>query len=929
MSLVVETLTRRVLELGVGRPNDPALQLGSEAAKSYAWLRSSVLDCAAWMHAAGVSYGTRVLIDASRGDDYVIRLLAGWYLGASIVPLAVDLPHRTEAEMLAQLGPAMDLRGLEWRSARMDRSKAVPEPAAVHGSDEAYVFFTSGSSGSPKGVRIGHGGLPELFRHQIGAFRVTPGSRTSWMLAGHFDASISDIGVPLWSGACLVIWPESTPASSRLEFAETQGLTHIDLPPSALPAFVARGLPPTLETIIVGGEPAAPLALTAAAKLVRVVNVYGPTETTVCASVEVIAPDEEDERPSLGRPLPGVHFEVRAGELLIGGWGVGLGYLVGSQDAFLPSTPEQSRMYRTGDCVEALKDGTYRFLGRVDRQVQLRGQRLELGEIERALLRAPGVVAAAAIVHEGPAPRVVAFIEGDPAQAREAASTLQDWKRPTDIHALEALPRLANDKVDFSALAQLAQSSDEAGGSERTDALAAAWRVTLGREAALDSDDFFALGGDSVTALELSVEAARLGVALEPEAIFEHPRLGDLARAMTSGLTVSELRRRSDEAFAGLELAGSIDKSKRGVLLTGGTGMLGLELLRSGELDDRKVYALVRGRTAGHGTERLERLLGEPLSPNVCVLRGDLGLPSLGLDASSMEELGSRVGEVIHAAGAVDLVRSYRSLRDVHVVGTGRVMELAARLGARLHHVSTLSILVETDLSGGTIHEGTQLMPHQRVFGGYAQTKWVGDDLAQRYPLGGSVIRLGLLTARPGPSKPLDQLSRVIRGVAEMGAWPVSRDGCGFDVTPVKNAAQLIVRLIDDPAGNTAENSAGPVHLACPAQATGADLRRAMQAEGIMLTSASEWPPRMHDFIASVDSSDRAVAMAALTAHVGGGELGLPRSGDLFLATEFSFDCASVRVRYPELLPPAPSNASLRALVRIALGSGRRKEVKL
>jgi thioester reductase-like protein len=925
MSQAVETLTMRVMELGIGRPGDPALQVGSEVAKTYKWLRSSVLDCASSMHAAGVSHGTRVLIDATRSEDYVIRLLAGWHLGASIVPLAAGLPHGTEAEMLAQLGPAVDLRGTDWMLGTKGRSGTSPGPATVHGHDEAYVFFTSGSSGSPKGVRIGHGGLPHLFLHQAGAFRVTPGSRTSWMLAGHFDASISDIGVPLWAGACLVIWPENVRTSSRLDFAEVQSLTHIDLPPSALPALVARGLPSTLETIIVGGEPAAPLALTAAAKLVRVVNVYGPTEATVCASVEVIAPDRDDERPSLGRPLPGVHFEVRAGELLIGGWGVGLGYLTGSQDAFLPSTPEQPRMYRTGDRVAALKDGTYRFLGRVDRQVQLRGQRLELGEIERALLRAPSVAAAAAIVHEGPAPKVMAFIEGDAAQAREAASALQDWKRPANIHAIEALPRLANDKVDYSALAQLAHRSDESGGSERTDALAAAWRVTLGREAALDSDDFFALGGDSVTALELSVEAARLGVALEPEAVFEHPRLGDLARAMTRGIAVSELRRRSDEAFAGLELASSLDKSKRGVLLTGSTGMLGLELLRSGELDDREVYALVRGRTAEHGTERLERLLGEPLSPNVRVLRGDLGLPSLGLDASTMEELGSRVGEVIHAAGAVDLVRSYRSLREVHVVGTGRVMELAARLGARLHHVSTLSILVETDLPGGTIHEGTQLMPHRRVFGGYAQTKWVGDDLAQRYPLGGSVLRLGLLTASPGPSEPLDQLSRVIRGAAEIGAWPMSRDGCGFDVTPVENAARLIVRLIDDPAGN----SAGPVHLACPAHATGADLRRAMQAEGIMLTGASQWPPRMNDSIASVDSSDRAVAMAALTAHAGGGELGLPRSGDLFLATDFSFDCTSVRVRYPELLPPAPSLASLRALVRTALGSGQRKEVQL
>lgn len=913
MSSAIETLTARVLRHARTAGDAPALQTDGEQAESYSWLANEVERSATAMHGMGVGHGTRVLIDATRRATYVVQLLASWYLGASVVPLARGLTPETEASMLAQLGAIIDLRGVE-----LDAPLGDVGPATLHASDEAYVFFTSGSSGAPKGVRIGHGGLPQLFAQQSAVFGVTESARTSWMLAGHFDASISDIGVPLWSGACLVIWSGET---SMFDFIGARGLTHIDLPPSQLPALVARGLPPTLETLVVGGEPAAPEALRAAARLVRVVNVYGPTETTVCASAEVIDPERVGDGPSLGHPLPGVSFHTSGGELWISGWGVGLGYLGEQQDAFVQLDDGATRAYRTGDLVEPMADGSFRFLGRADRQVQLRGQRLELGEVEQALLRAPGVTEAAAVYIDAPAPHVVAFVVGPAVDS--AAESLQEWKRPARILSLPTLPRLANNKVDFTALTRLAQPN-EASDAPPLDPLARAWCYALGRKSALDADDFFESGGDSVSALELSVEAAALGIAVEPEAIFEHPRLGDLRTALTRGVTVAELRSRSDAAFAALRLERrQPHKSARGVLLTGGTGMLGLQLLKSGDLSDRPVFVLVRGKSVEHGTERLERLLGARLGDKVRVLRGDLGLDGLGLDEKIIRELAPLVSEVIHAAGAVDLVRSYASLRDVHVGGTGRVMEVAARLGARLHHVSTLSIFVESDLPGGVIVEGQELEPSRRIFGGYAQSKWVADDLAQRFPQGGSVLRLGLLTAEEGAAPPMDQLSRVIRGASVLGAWPSERDACSFDVTPVSCAARLVVKRLEEPSAQPSK----PVHLANSTSATGAELRRAMEAEGIALESPDSWPPRTKS---RASDADRAVALAALTARAqgpNGARPALPRSGDLFLTTVHRFDCPTVREEYPDALPPAPTEEGLRALVRIALGSPQAAEV--
>ncbi len=422
--------------------------------------------------------------------------------------------------------------------------------------------------------------------------------------------------------------------------------------------------------------------------------------------------------------------------------------------------------------------------------------------------------------------------------------------------------------------------------------------------------------------MELSVEAARFGLAIEPEAVYDSPRLGDLRHSLSLGRTVRELNGLAEREFAALDLASPPPpRARDGVLLTGATGMLGVERLRSGELGNRQVVALVRGKDQAHAQARLERALGAELPAHVSVLRSDLGLENLGLDETSISRLALSTGSVIHAAGAVDLVRSYASLRSIHVTGTGRVMELAARLGARLHHVSTLSVFVESDLPPGFVHDSTTLGDDRRVFGGYAQSKWVGDALARRYPHGGSVLRLGLLTAHAqgAASPPMDQLSRVIRGAAALGVWPSSVHGRSFDVTPVACAARLLARVLDD---RSVEPNR-PLHLANATPATGAQLRSALEAEGIALATAPVWPPASRPSgHAQESTADVAVALAALTAQGGNGApAAAPRSGDLFLATDHRFECSTVTRSFPDTVPPAPNGALLCQLVRLALGT--------
>ena len=371
-----------------GDDDAAALEVFGGARFTRTQLQDEVLRCAAWLAAEGVGSGTRVICDAGRSAEHVIALLGCWWLGAVFVPLERDLLELRRQAFMARLDHAFDPRlwsRTDWAThAPIDRPRVTLQPESP-----AYIAFTSGSTGTPKGAVIPHGGLAPLASTQVAAFRVAPGHRTSWGLAAHFDASFSDILVPLFAGATLVVLPEDGP--SLLTALEAAALTHVDLPPSLLAAAVARGLPSGLETIVCGGEPAPRAALRAAARDVHMVNVYGPTETTVCASVEVVAADGSDSTyDSIGTPLPGVVFDVdESGELLIGGWGVALGYLEDTADGAFTGEGE-ARRYRTGDLVQALPDGSFAFLGRIDRQVQIRGKRIEPEEDRTRARPAPG-----------------------------------------------------------------------------------------------------------------------------------------------------------------------------------------------------------------------------------------------------------------------------------------------------------------------------------------------------------------------------------------------------------------------------------------------------------------------------------------------------------------------------------------------------------
>ncbi|MBY8851360.1 amino acid adenylation domain-containing protein, partial [Saccharothrix sp. MB29] len=332
----------------------------------------------------------------------------------------------------------------------------------------AYVIHTSGSTGVPKGVVVTHAGLSSLARAQAARFAVTAESRVLQFASPAFDAAVSELVVTLLGGACLVLapGPRLLPGPLSALLAE-QRVTHVTLPPAVLAELDDDGLPVGV-VLVVAGEACAPDLVERWSRGRRMVNAYGPTESTVCVSMS--APLSGHAVPPIGTPVDNTRCYVldaalrplppgAVGELYVAGRGLARGYhrrpaLTAGRFVANPFGP--GRLYRTGDLVRWNLAGELEFVGRADRQVKLRGFRIEPGEVEAALRQLPGVAGAVVLVREDVPGRreLVAYVEAPDAEGvRDALGrVLPGHMVPAAVVPLPALPLLPNGKVDHAAL---------------------------------------------------------------------------------------------------------------------------------------------------------------------------------------------------------------------------------------------------------------------------------------------------------------------------------------------------------------------------------------------------------------------------------------------------------------------------------------------
>ncbi|WDZ83434.1 non-ribosomal peptide synthetase [Micromonospora cathayae] len=597
---VAATAGRDLLDRFAGAPADRVAVVSGDTTVTFAELRDRAARIAAALTARGVGPESVVALCLPRGVDLVAALLGTLTAGAAYLPVDPKLPAERRRYLVTDAGvdllvvadPAADpvadpdaapladdvpqttVAALAARPA-VDGYRPVP----VTPDTLAYVIYTSGSTGRPKGVEISRGAAAGLLAEleSTGIVRDRAGV-VGWNASPSFDASVQQ-WVRICRGDTIVMLDEQTRTDPALLAAlvEERALTDLDITPSHADPLLAHLADSTRAaegrplTLIVGGEAISPTLWRRLAELVdagvlRAVNVYGPTECTVDATAGWIT---GDLAPHIGTVLPGLALRLlddtltpvapgEVGDLYLAGSRVGRGYrrrpgLTAERFVADPDATDGRRMYRTGDLCRQLPDGRLEFVGRADGQVKVRGHRIELGEIEAVLAGHPGVAEVAVVVRPDASGEatLVAYHRAtgpvDPAALRErAAAQLPTYMVPGAFVALDRFPLTNSGKLDRAALPEPTAAAvpvtevRERPTGRVEELIAAVWSHVLGAPAISADDNFFKLGGHSLLAIKLVARVrAELGLSLPVRAVYENPKLRDLARAIESRLESS------------------------------------------------------------------------------------------------------------------------------------------------------------------------------------------------------------------------------------------------------------------------------------------------------------------------------------------------------------------------------------------------------
>ncbi len=873
-----------LFEAQVDRTPEAVAASCEQAHITYRQLNHQANQVAHHLHDYGIGPESVVALLAERDIPFLTAMVAVFKAGGAYLPLDPQHPTArlrhvlqhsdcrlvlTTSAFVSTLAGALEEMPAETRPQVLLLEELLQQP---HIQDNlslqtsprqlAYVIYTSGSTGRPKGAMVEQQGMLNHLFAKIADLQLTESDRIAQTASQCFDISVWQFLTALVVGGQMQIFPdEVTHDPGRLlAQVEEQHISILETVPSMMRAMLdvleisltkgpklaaLRWLIPTGEAL--PGElcrhwlrlyPAIPL-----------LNAYGPTECTDDVTFYPIfqVPDETHITiPDRGmRPVSiGV-----SGELYIGGIGVGRGYLADATrtaEAFVPdpfSEEPGARLYRTGDVVRYLNDGTMEFMGRRDHQVKMRGYRIELGEVEAVLAQHPGVRECAVLAREdvpGNA-RLVAYVVVRAERTctaeelkRMAKEMLPDYMVPSAFVFLDALPLTPNGKLDRQALPTDSESQavfEGAYTAPRTEIeaeLVDIWSELLAikRERIGIHDDFFALGGHSLLTVRLLTQMRKqFKKNISLAAIFQGRTIAALAEMVSrrneSSLWSSKGEAQETmvdllaEATLDLEVCpevwpGELVTKPSRILLTGVTGFLGsfllVELLRQ---TTAQIYCLVRASTAEQAQQRVQSALEATemwlpeYNSRIVVLRGDLAQLFIGLSSEQFEELSETVEVIYHSGALVNSLYPYSELKAANVSGTKEILRLATHGRIKpLHYISTISVFSRTgQAQAKSIREQESIDDHARhLADGYAQSKWVAEELvtmARSRGLPVVVYRPGRITghSQTGAWRTDDLLCRMLKGCIQLGGVPTLTAEERLELTPVDYVSRAIVAL--------------------------------------------------------------------------------------------------------------------------------------
>lgn len=522
-----------------------------------------------------VGRGSIVAVILPRGRTLITALLGVLKAGAVYLPLDTNFPHErldyvlkdSRCEVILTDGTLPvyehlnntypDIEVVDIGILSLDDTANYHNRPSANGL--AYVIYTSGSTGRPKGVMVEHTGFVNMALEQVRIFKVEQTDRVLQFASPSFDASMSEIFMALFSGAALVPVEENDvkDPSGFATFIKEYGVTVGTVPPVYMQTLSKDALS-TMKTIITAGEAANVNACLEIAKHSRCFNAYGPTEASVCATIHEVNPDGSyRESIPIGRPIGNVYVYVLdsdmkllpvgvPGEICITGVCLARGYMNNepltaerfTDNPFKPGL----KLYHTGDVGRWLHTGELEFIGRKDDQVKIRGYRVEPLEVERVLSSYPKIKkAAVAAIESSEGKALAAWFTSDetlPAAALKGymRTTLPEYMIPAHLIQIDEMPVTISGKVDKKLLPPVTMAAAHAAPEYQKPQtqveaqIAALWELAIGRAGIGIHDNFFDIGGNSITAIGLASKLReRFDVRLPLTIVFEYQTICSLA----------------------------------------------------------------------------------------------------------------------------------------------------------------------------------------------------------------------------------------------------------------------------------------------------------------------------------------------------------------------------------------------------------------
>lgn len=728
----------------------------------------------------------------------------------------------------------------------------------------SYIIYTSGSTGTPKGVVLNHIGLANMCKAMtlvLDYLKDAPNHTLLSVTSTPFDIFVYEIIVPLSHGMKIVLANNAEHRNPKLVdvLIRKYNVDVMTVTPSLMKINYDNREPNSalanVKNMVFGGEPLSEKFvhdLKALSSDITIYNIYGPSEITVLSNVQNLNGEKEI---NIGPPILNTKIYILdsdmnplpiglTGEIYIGGVQVGCGYL-GKEDLtkqkFIKNPFAEGKMFKSGDIGRWTKDGKLQCLGRIDHQVKLRGLRVELGEIEKILEAIPEIdeaVVNKVLVNEKEALCAYYVLNSDIDESflrNTLREKLPYYMVPTYFMKLDCMPYSINRKIDRKALPipnvnniNLKRNVNTSSSiSSDAQKLLYIWKSVLNISDIGIEDNFFDIGGDSISAIQVQIEAVKAGINIEYSDIFKYPTI----KLLTSNLKndkyfdilpytndkINELLKNNTDSSLS-----SIHKVKiNNILVIGTTGYLGVHLIYEFLTKHKgNVYCLIRPKNRIEPHQRLEDIFTfyfgkkcfNKYKNRMIIIKGDITLENMGMSQEDIDIVNNKVSAVINSGALVKHYGESKLFEDINVLGTQNVVNFCKKYKKRLLHISTISVSgngenahrKEENLLTNKIFSEQNLYINQHVNGIYTYTKFKAESIVLNAILEGLdalILRVGNVTNRYSDgvfqrNYKDNAFAKRIKTFIEIGAFPDYFLEHEIELTPVDLCAEAIVRTL-------------------------------------------------------------------------------------------------------------------------------------